>query len=115
MGVYRETQSNAELATRSSVRFDVKPFGGVEETQGRAFRDVLGLGVLIPAPQQYLMKLTRHLVLTARHGAADARRLSTTCRLTDKRSGRLFTNDKVAFEYPLAERTIDGFKSEFFG
>lgn len=114
MGVYREAQSNTELATRSSIRLDVKPFGGVEETQRRAFRDVLGLGVLKPAPQQYLMKLTKHLVLTARHGVADGRSLGATCRLIGKRRGRLFTNDKVTFEHPLAERTIDRFESKLF-
>lgn len=115
MGVYWEAQGNTELATRRSVRFDVKPSGGVKETQRRAFRDLLGLGVFIPAPQQDLMKLTKHEVLTARHGAADGRGLGTTCWLIDERRGRLLANDKVASAYPLAKSTIDGFESEFFG
>lgn len=115
MGVYWETQSNAELATRSSVRFDIKPFGGIKETQRRAFRDLLGLGVFIPASQQYLMKLAKHVVLTARHGAADGSSLGATSRLIGKCRGRLLANDKVASAYPLAESTIDRFESEFFG
>lgn len=115
MGVYWEAQSNTELATGSSVRFDIKPFGRVKEAQRRVIRDLLGLSVFISTSQQYLVKLTKHVVLTARHCVADGSSLGATCRLIGKRRGRLIANDKVASAYPLAESTIDGLEGKFFG
>jgi len=107
MRVHGETQSNAEIATRSPVCFDVKPFGGIDETQRRPFRDVLGLGVLISAPQQYLMKLAKHVELTTRHGIADGRSFGTTCGFISKGRRRLIAYDKVTLNYSPAECPID--------